>query len=300
MLSILIPIYNFRIVDLVKNLHKQCDAEGMDYEILCYDDGSATEFQVANEPIVNFPYTKYKLLPQNLGRSKIRNLMAKEANYQNMMFLDCDSGIIESDFISSYLKVLDKRAIISGGRKYSETPPTDKRKYLHWLYGSTKESRSLLERQANPLKYFHSNNFIVERQAFLSVGFDESISSYGYEDLLFAQSAEAKGIAITHIDNPVEHLDLQTSSVFLEKTGIAIDNLISLLGRGLKVETNLLNAYTKLRSSFMTKPFIIYYKWRERKILENLNSDYPKLKNLDLYKMNYFLGRYNQKEPLRN
>ena len=40
MLSILIPTYNYNIEALVAELHAQSTACDIDFEILCYDDGS--------------------------------------------------------------------------------------------------------------------------------------------------------------------------------------------------------------------------------------------------------------------
>ena len=40
MLSILIPTYNYDVEALVTELHAQSTACGVDFEILCYDDGS--------------------------------------------------------------------------------------------------------------------------------------------------------------------------------------------------------------------------------------------------------------------
>lgn len=223
--------------------------------------------------------------------------MATEAAHGLLLFLDCDGGMIRQDFIATYLKHKTDKTIISGGREYARIRPTDDRYVLHWSYGSTKESRPLEERQAHPLRYFHSNNFLVERHTFLGVTFDETITSYGYEDLLFAQDAVTKGVTVRHIDNPVEHLDLQTNEVFLDKARMAIDNLIDLQKRGLNVETNLVGGYIKLKSLFLLKPFSIYYKMKEKAILENLRSTHPKLRNLDIYKLYYYMTSRHKKAP---
>ena len=125
MLSILIPTYNFDIRGLVRDLYEQCNSENIIHEILCYDDGSRKEMQQSNHAIVEMATVIYKILPENLGRSKIRNLMAKEAHYDHVLFLDCDSGIIQQDFIKSYLSNLEERVIVCGGRRYAEAPPQD-------------------------------------------------------------------------------------------------------------------------------------------------------------------------------
>ncbi|MEM9260646.1 MAG: hypothetical protein AAGA62_13425, partial [Bacteroidota bacterium] len=48
---------------------------------------------------------------------------------------------------------------------------------------------------------------------------------YGHEDTLWGQQLAKAGVGILHIDNPVTHLGLETSGVFLEKQHRAIHNL---------------------------------------------------------------------------
>jgi glycosyltransferase involved in cell wall biosynthesis len=50
MLSILIPIYNFNAVPLVKELQKQCMECDLEFEIICIDDCS-TLHQQENQAI---------------------------------------------------------------------------------------------------------------------------------------------------------------------------------------------------------------------------------------------------------
>ena len=45
MLSILIPTYNYNVVPLVLELHKQCLECEIDFEILCQDDASKLFFE---------------------------------------------------------------------------------------------------------------------------------------------------------------------------------------------------------------------------------------------------------------
>ena len=291
MLSILIPIYNYDVKNLIQQLVQQCDAAAISYEIRCYDDGSALTIKEGNSKIAQLPHVRYEALPDNLGRSKIRNKLARDAKHPQLLFLDCDSGIVRDDFIAKYLKQQNEHTIVSGGRIYAEQPPEDAQLILHWRYGTHKESRPIAQRKAHPLRYFHSNNFLISQALFLSVLFDETIDSYGYEDLLFAQVADRKGIQVSHIDNPVEHLGLQTSEVFLEKTQTAIDNLVKLKSTGLQLKTNLENAALKLKPLGLTGMYRWYYNARKSSIQKNLHSRYPKLKNLDMFKLDYYLSK---------
>jgi hypothetical protein len=51
---------------------------------------------------------------------------------------------------------------------------------------------------------------------------------HGYEDYSFISTLKLRNIAIEHIENPLFHLNLETSEVFLSKTKIAIQTLLSL------------------------------------------------------------------------
>jgi len=292
MLSILIPVYNYDVQPLVKQLVAQAQACKVPYEILCYDDCSEQAYKALNTSLSSLSNVDYLELDKNHGRSKIRNLLAAQAKYDYLLFLDCDSGMVRDNFLEVYIEHMDSTSdIIAGGRVYDDSPPTDSSLRLHWLYGSTKESRPLHERQASPCKYFHSNNFLIRRASFDKVKFVESIGTYGYEDLVFAEQARKSGIGIRHIDNPIEHLCLESNSRFLEKAKAAIDNLISLENNSLQIETNLTSVANRLKKTGLAYPFLKYYKWRENSVQKNLHSENPRLRSIDMYKLNYYLSK---------
>jgi len=81
-LSILIPVYNYDVRDLVHKLHDQLIELDTPVEILCYDDASTDEsYKVTNREINKLSVVIYKELPANIGRAAIRNKLANEANY---------------------------------------------------------------------------------------------------------------------------------------------------------------------------------------------------------------------------
>jgi glycosyltransferase involved in cell wall biosynthesis len=64
---------------LVKTISLQAKNCGISFEVLAYDDCSEKSFQEKNQSISNLDNVTYKILPQNLGRAKIRNLLAKQS-----------------------------------------------------------------------------------------------------------------------------------------------------------------------------------------------------------------------------
>lgn len=285
MLSILIPIYNYKVVKLVKALKKQCDKAKIKYEILCLDDGSKSKIKYENSVLSSYFGINYTELSENLGRARIRNWLAKIAAFDNLLFLDCDSKVIKKDFISNYLKYINDFEVIAGGRIYSPKSPRAKSKKLHWLYGSKRESKNAKNRQKNIINYFHSNNFLVKREIVIKYPFDEKIDGYGYEDILWAKHLFEKGISINHINNEIEHLGLEKKDVFLKKTKKSIENLKKINAENTKIQTRLMSLLATLQKYRLEKLVLSYCKKNKLKIERNLLSDNPNLYYLDLYKI---------------
>jgi len=101
-LSILIPCYNWNVYRLILDLSIQCQKEYNSslYEIICIEDGSVNLFE--NNKISNLKNVKYEILSNNIGRSAIRNLLAKKAKFEWLLFIDCDSEILTKDFVKKY------------------------------------------------------------------------------------------------------------------------------------------------------------------------------------------------------
>ena len=89
MLSILIPTYNYVCVKLVTDLQQQAERLECPYEILVADDASEDAFKRENRKINGIPGCKYIELQENVGRSRIRNILGRLARYDFFLFLDC-------------------------------------------------------------------------------------------------------------------------------------------------------------------------------------------------------------------
>ena len=101
-LSILIPCFNWNVYQLISNLATQCQKEYNPdcYEIICVEDGSTCLFE--NNKITQLKNVQHQVLKNNIGRASIRNLLAKKAKFEWLLFIDCDSKIIKQDFIKNY------------------------------------------------------------------------------------------------------------------------------------------------------------------------------------------------------
>lgn len=230
-LTICIPIYQVDVTTLVNDLIKQAEQLDLNWDIVCMDDRSDDTIRAINRPILQTLYNvSYIELSDNLGRSRIRNWLAKTARGTHLLYIDADSGIVRNDYLQRYVANLPADAIY-GGRCYSDDVPSSNY-YLHWRYGRRYEDRNIRQRRADPAHTFLTCNCLVSASVAKAVPFDESIDGYGYEDLVLAEDILSAGYSILHIDNPVKHIELDDNDAFLRKAQQAIVNLHKLVNKG--------------------------------------------------------------------
>ncbi len=292
MLSILIPIYNFDVSRLVKALHKQSLSEKIDFEIVLLDDVSTDQFKEKNRRLSKLRHVVYEEQLENIGRARIRNRLAEKAKFPYLLYLDCDSEITTNDFIKKYIDTGKRSQVVYGGRQYNTDKPDDERYLLHWLHGRKREEIPFNIRKEEPNKSFMTNNFMISRQVFEDIKFNEKISGYGHEDTLFGYDLKKKNIEITHIDNPVIHLGLESSEEFLRKTREGIKNLKRIMKingneKRLVRDITLLWYYKLIVRSGLEKFVYFLYKKYEYILRRNLLSRKPNLFLFDLYKLGY-------------
>lgn len=221
MLSILIPEHNCDCRRLVADLADQCLQAGILYEILVMDDASTLCLE-ANRKVAEISGCRFIESEQNLKAARIRNRLGRMAKYHNLLFLDSDLEVRDDLFIQRYLDALGTAPVLVGAIVYpGEKPSVDR--LLRWKYGRKREVLPLAVRNRNPWKSLSSQNFLMEKQVFEQVPFDESIVQYGHEDTLLGLTLKRRGIPVRYIDNPLIHRGLDTSEVFLAKSLVATE-----------------------------------------------------------------------------
>lgn len=286
MISFLIPVFNRDVRTLVNELWNQCRKCDIEFEILVYDDFSKEKFKLKNRELTEKTGVAYLELSKNMGRSGIRNWLAKNARYDSVVFLDCDQYIRRRTFVQKYIDELGEGGVVYGGTSYKKSAPAVSTR-LHWKYGRKVEAQSPSKRRKSPYLSFRSNNFMMKRDVFLEHAFDENISSYGYEDTLLALKLEEHGYSVKHIDNPIEHAGLEKTEVFLDKTKTAIRNLAFLEERGVK--TRLTVFYEKLQDFSILFLVRTFRKPAEKWIDKSLHSDDPSLMAFQLFKLYQYI-----------
>ena len=295
MLSILIPVYNYDVRALVLELHKQCSKCQIDFEILVQDD-SSTIFKNENSSINSLDNCSFNLLKNNIGRSAIRNLLAKNAKYNDLLFLDADVQLIGDFFILNYLsKITNEEKIVYGGIQYQIDKP-EKDKILRWTYGNAKEALTVDKRKKQNYLSFLTLNFLIKKSIFDTVSFNENIPNLRHEDTLFSFDLMTNKIKIEHIDNPILHLGLDFNIDFVTKSEQAIDNLKYL------IDNKLIDSrYVKMSALvFDLKKYKVQlfvssiYRTIKPLLLKNIYGKNPSLLLFDFYRVGYFCTIYKR------
>lgn len=292
MLSICVPIYNQSISFLLNDLSIQINDIKEEVEIIFIDDASTNKVIKKQNKSIQEKFHRYIILEQNIGRAKIRNLFLKYVNYNYLLFIDGDSKIISKDYLKKTIDVIKSEKdlnIISFSSIYqSEIPKHQYR--LRWYYGKKIET-SVLKSQN---KSFMTNNFLIEKNLFKRICFNESITEYGHEDTLFGYDLLKAGIEIKNIYNPVLNAELDTNKNFIHKSEISLNTLLKIKGilndEKFNKSVRILDTYDKIKKNkivfvLISSPFINYF---FRSLLQKTILIYPKNINLlNAYKLLY-------------
>ncbi|QMU28990.1 glycosyltransferase family 2 protein [Adhaeribacter radiodurans] len=288
-LSILIPIYNFAVDQLVNVLLAQCYEEAICFEIICLDDASESHFQEKNRFLKSLENVIYEELPTNISRAAIRNKLAQHAQFSHLLFLDNDSEIISQDFIRQYLQAGHPDKILIGGTLYPNELPSHPYR-LHWKFGRSREQIPADFRNQHPYRSVQVNNALVPRAIFLNYPFNEKIIEYGHEDSQWGKRLEKAKVPVVHIANPVGHIGLEPCEIFLIKTRSAIHNLHRLYySEGIGKDSSLIKWYLRLSHYKVKKVYFTFYRILKSILLFNLRSSRPSLFCFDLYKLGLFI-----------
>ena len=279
MISILIPCYNYDIVDLVKTLHRQLYITKRKFEIICAEDYSTNTF--LNKNIKKLKNVKYIQLNKNIGRSKIRNYLAMKAKFQWLLFIDCDSKVEHDKFIENYIEQTRNEKKITYGETVYQKQKPKKDKILHWKYGKKVESEKK--------KYiFSSHHFLIHKKAFNKIKFNVEIKNYGHEDTIFWIELKKENYKFQFIKNPLTHTGLETNEIFIKKTREALKNLHFLNKKYDLKNISIIKTQKKI-SQFLLNDFILFFfNLTKKTILKNLLSSKPNIMLFQFYKLGYY------------
>lgn len=295
MLSILIPTYNQDITKLVCELHRQASEQFIEFEVIVLEDGSE-QFVAANNLIEGKGNCRHIVLNKNIGRSASRNKLAKEAQYEHLLFMDCDAEVCSDYYIEKYLTFCKEEYVIAIGGTAYDPHEMEPQYSLRLAYGRKREARHANERSKNNFATF---NFLISKKIFESVQFDETIKGYGHEDMLFGHQIHELGYEFTQIENPLIHKGLDNNIIFIQKTEEATKNLYLLYKTEkypfLSQESTLLNTFLKVNRLSFQKPLAICFDIFATAIKKQLACKQPSLLLFDIYKLLFMCKVSTQK-----
>jgi glycosyltransferase involved in cell wall biosynthesis len=300
LLTICIPVFNYDVFKLVDCLNKEILTKTLNAEIILIDDNSDDVFNKINSEL-KFESAHIIWLKQNIGRAAIRNLFLEYASSDNLLFLDCDSEIFNNFFLENYANEIKKGySVVCGGRIYPQQEPPGNR-LLHWRYGVKRESKNFKIRNKQPYYSFMTNNFLIKRNIFHDIRFNENIRSYGHEDTLFGYELYKSKVGVRHIDSAVMHGYIETNKEFLAKSRSSILNLIQILHmigyeKDFIESVTLLRIYFRLEKIKLDGLFYLISTPLIKLITRLLQHNIVRLWMFDLLKLCLFVNFYKNKK----
>ncbi|MBQ5957992.1 MAG: glycosyltransferase family 2 protein [Bacteroidales bacterium] len=289
-LSILIPTRNDVCLPQVKALQRLASqVEGLRYEILVADDASDNQDVLRqNAQINDLENCSLLLRPENTGRAANRNHLAQQAQFEWLLFLDCNVKIPNERFLLNYLEA-GQADVVNGGI-FAEDDKAMSRHNLRYQYEKKIEPEHVAEQRRNkPYQSFRTSNYMIRREIMLKHPLDESVPGYGYEDVLFGKTLCENGIPIDHIDNPVVMTHFESNENYVAKVEEAMRTLHT-LRKDLSGYSPLLNVVEKLKKWHLIPGYRLFFKAFSKRLHNNLTGPKPSIKWLNPYKLGYYLS----------
>lgn len=288
MLSILIPTYNYNVVPLVNELHKQCIENNIEFEIIALDDKSSSNIISINSSINKLKFTNYELSEKNNGIAVTRQLLVNKSKYSWVLLIDADMKLKDSFYISKYIRSIEQDyEVVFGGIKYKKKP-SNLNSLLRWKYGKTYEAVIAIKRNKTPYKLTSAANMLIKKNVYNNFELDSIGNSYGM-DIYFGPQLKLKQVPVLHIDNGIYHLGLESSIKYLEKVELGARTLLNLYNKK-KIkehENDLLKSFLFSKKTGLNYIFSRLFKTLKLVIKKNLLSENPIIILLQFYKIFY-------------
>lgn len=297
MLSILIPIYNYDCSRLIKDLYHQCRAlrqelgqEEFDYELVLADDASTNKkTERANREAAQKVGCRYITLTENVSRAKIRNILAREAKGDYLLFLDCDTGVANADFVRQYWADRNLAKVVCGNLRnpIGQAPRGCELRYRYECQAEV--SRPTSVRRQTPYACFTTFSTLFHREVFDRVEFDERCTEYGYEDALMGLMLDKQGIPVAHTDNALFHNGIDSNASFLQKTETAL-RVLHRLGEPMQSAAGASRLTRRLDKVHLTPIVARLFQFVRGRMRHNLLGHRPSLLIFKLYKLGYYVA----------
>ena len=290
-LSIAIPTRNDDCSLLVSKLLEQARREtSLDFEILIADDAS-DDTEVIRQLNILCQQKGCRLirLKKNIGRAAVRNMLAREAKYDRVLFMDAGVDITNPNFLHTYIIHADDADIICGGWKTEVDALTAKTNLRAKYELSCERNHTTRQRNRHPYRSFRTVNFLVHKDTLQKNPLPSDMTGYGYEDVVFGKQTERAGCTILHIDNPVVYKSYEDNTTFVNKIIQSVNTLYiyrERIGRYSKLHA----IAEKLRKLRLGSLVVFIYRLRSETWKRQLCGNRPSMRILSLLKLGYYLS----------
>ena len=290
-LSIAIPTRNDDCSQTVSKLLEQARREtSLDFEILIADDASDNAEVIRQLNIIgNQEGCRLIRLKENVGRAAVRNMLAREAKYDKVLFIDAGVDINNQDFLKTYILNANDADIVCGGWKTEVGAETAKANLRAKYELDCEKNHTPLQRNKHPYRSFRTVNFLVHKDILLNNPFPADMTGYGYEDVVFGKQAEKAGCTVLHIDNPVVYKSYEDNEAFVSKT-IQSVNTLYIYRERIGQYSKLHSIAFRLRKLRLDSLMVFLYKQRSETWKKQLCGNCPSLRMLSLLKLGCYLS----------
>lgn len=290
-LSIAIPTRNDDCCQTVSKLLEQARREtSLDFEILIADDASDNAEVIRQLNIIgNQEGCRLIRLKENVGRAAVRNMLAREAKYDKVLFIDAGVDINNQDFLKTYILHANDADIVCGGWKTEVGAETAKANLRAKYELDCEKNLTPLQRNKHPYRSFRTVNFLVHKDILLNNPFPADMTGYGYEDVVFGKQAEKAGCTVLHIDNPVVYKSYEDNEAFVSKT-IQSVNTLYIYRERIGQYSKLHSIAFRLRKLRLDSLMVFLYKQRSETWKKQLCGNCPSLRMLSLLKLGCYLS----------
>lgn len=290
-LSIAIPTRNDDCSQTVSKLLEQARREtSLDFEILIADDASDNAEVIRQLNIIgNQEGCRLIRLKENVGRAAVRNMLAREAKYDKVLFIDAGVDINNQDFLQTYILHANDADIVCGGWKTEVGAETAKANLRAKYELDCEKNHTPLQRNKHPYRSFRTVNFLVHKDILLNNPFPADMTGYGYEDVVFGKQAEKAGCTVLHIDNPVVYKSYEDNEAFVSKT-IQSVNTLYIYRERIGQYSKLHSIAFRLRKLRLDSLMVFLYKQRSETWKKQLCGNCPSLRMLSLLKLGCYLS----------
>ena len=290
-LSIAIPTRNDDCSQTVSKLLEQARREtSLDFEILIADDASDNAEVIRQLNIIgNQEGCRLIRLKENVGRAAVRNMLAREAKYDKVLFIDAGVDINNQDFLKTYILHANDADIVCGGWKTEVGAETAKANLRAKYELDCEKNHTPLQRNKHPYRSFRTVNFLVHKDILLHNPFPADMTGYGYEDVVFGKQAEKAGCTVLHIDNPVVYKSYEDNEAFVSKTIQSVYTLYIYRER-IGQYSKLHSIAFRLRKLRLDSLMVFLYKQRSETWKKQLCGNCPSLRILSLLKLGCYLS----------